>query len=435
METAVDNTNKLNGDKSSRKPRQGAQMYILPVHRRAAGDDGECSPRSPRRPRTPNTPGKQESYFEGHADTSNSARRGRGKFRAPGNVEPNGDTATNSDSQDHVPKGRDFDATSLRTYADQGKSKSKKGGRGGGRGGSGSGRRGGANGDGQGRGRTSGEDEGLDEDEYNEDSEFTDSSLPSTPVGGGFPRSISGRAAAVGGERELISFDEPAAQDQSALEKLTEAIRSMRTQSAGGSPVDTPPRRPSSPKEEWEELLNMDEGEILRGGRQGSTVADDEAPSPTTSKSFSKIKKRRPSTIEFSMTTVVAEPPSDEPTVVLDCHDFPASFKTHHLHDIFREPRLSSVLSTDALNGTISVRFLAKKAYLDNVANPLAKIKPYNGPMNVIKRSSSPPPPRRPTTTDMVAKRLVHGALGVKVAKSHEQKIAEQQILQAARGK
>lgn len=48
---------------------------------------------------------------------------------------------------------------------------------------------------------------------------------------------------------------------------------------------------------------------------------------------------------------------------------------------------------------------------------------------------ASSPPPRRPTTTDMVAKRLVHGALGVKVAKSPEQKIAEKQMLQAARGK
>lgn len=26
----------------------------------------------------------------------------------------------------------------------------------------------------------------------------------------------------------------------------------------------------------------------------------------------------------------------DEPTVVLDCYDFPPAFKTHHLHDIFR---------------------------------------------------------------------------------------------------
>lgn len=30
-------------------------------------------------------------------------------------------------------------------------------------------------------------------------------------------------------------------------------------------------------------------------------------------------------------------PVVDEPTVILDCRDFPKSFKTHHLHDIFRE--------------------------------------------------------------------------------------------------
>lgn len=33
---------------------------------------------------------------------------------------------------------------------------------------------------------------------------------------------------------------------------------------------------------------------------------------------------------------VVEVPMVDEPTVVLDCYDFPPAFKTHHLHDIFR---------------------------------------------------------------------------------------------------
>jgi hypothetical protein len=33
---------------------------------------------------------------------------------------------------------------------------------------------------------------------------------------------------------------------------------------------------------------------------------------------------------------LVEVPVVDEPTVVLDCYDFPPAFKTHHLHDIFR---------------------------------------------------------------------------------------------------
>lgn len=33
---------------------------------------------------------------------------------------------------------------------------------------------------------------------------------------------------------------------------------------------------------------------------------------------------------------LVQVPPVDEPTTILDCYDFPPAFKTHHLHDIFR---------------------------------------------------------------------------------------------------
>jgi hypothetical protein len=121
---------------------------------------------------------------------------------------------------------------------------------------------------------------------------------------------------------------------------------------------------------------------------------------------------------------------------VLDCYDFPASFKTHHLHDIFRE--------YESMRGGYRIKWLedtraliifehpstAKKAYLDNVANPLTKIRPYTGPISVKQLA---PPPRRPPTTDMVAKRLVAGALGVKVNKTPEQKAAEKAVLQTAR--
>lgn len=42
--------------------------------------------------------------------------------------------------------------------------------------------------------------------------------------------------------------------------------------------------------------------------------------------------------------------------------------------------------------------------------------------------------PRRPATTDMVARRLVHGALGVRTIKTPEQRQAEQELLKQARG-
>jgi hypothetical protein len=43
--------------------------------------------------------------------------------------------------------------------------------------------------------------------------------------------------------------------------------------------------------------------------------------------------------------------------------------------------------------------------------------------------------PRRPATTDMVARRLVHGALGVRApSRSKEQRQAEKDALKSARG-
>lgn len=39
----------------------------------------------------------------------------------------------------------------------------------------------------------------------------------------------------------------------------------------------------------------------------------------------------------YAVSFLAEIPVVDEPTVVLDCYDFPSAFKTHHLHDIFRE--------------------------------------------------------------------------------------------------
>lgn len=39
----------------------------------------------------------------------------------------------------------------------------------------------------------------------------------------------------------------------------------------------------------------------------------------------------------LSCYSIAEAPVIEEPTTVLDCYDFPPAFKTHHLHDIFRE--------------------------------------------------------------------------------------------------
>lgn len=44
-------------------------------------------------------------------------------------------------------------------------------------------------------------------------------------------------------------------------------------------------------------------------------------------------------------------PPPEEPTTILDCHDFPPSFQTHHLHDIFR--------NYEAMRGGYKIKWLS----------------------------------------------------------------------------
>ncbi|KAG1244224.1 hypothetical protein G6F68_015531 [Rhizopus microsporus] len=88
---------------------------------------------------------------------------------------------------------------------------------------------------------------------------------------------------------------------------------------------------------------------------------------------------------------LVHVPPPEEPTTILDCHDFPPSFQTHHLHDIFR--------NYETMRGGYKIKLLsdtraliifehpatAKKAYIDNVTNALAKIRPYDGPTDFLR--------------------------------------------------
>ncbi|KAL9538924.1 hypothetical protein MBANPS3_010584 [Mucor bainieri] len=64
----------------------------------------------------------------------------------------------------------------------------------------------------------------------------------------------------------------------------------------------------------------------------------------------------------------------------------------------------------------------------DHINSPIIKIRPYKG-----RVESKRPIPRRPVTTDMVAKRLVHSALGVRSTKTAEQRQAEKELLKAAK--
>ncbi|KAI7902314.1 uncharacterized protein BX663DRAFT_510713 [Cokeromyces recurvatus] len=108
-----------------------------------------------------------------------------------------------------------------------------------------------------------------------------------------------------------------------------------------------------------------------------------------------KRKSKRASRLfESFQDSPVEVPPAEEPTVILDCYDFPPAFKTHHLHDIFR--------SYESSRGGYKIKWLsdtraliifdhpatAKKAYIDNVTHALAKIRPYDGPTDFLKENN-----------------------------------------------
>ncbi|KAG1055885.1 hypothetical protein G6F46_001868 [Rhizopus delemar] len=129
------------------------------------------------------------------------------------------------------------------------------------------------------------------------------------------------------------------------------------------------------PQEDWESILRQYD-------RYGSF--DDDKTNPRKSKRASRL-------LESYLDTTVHVPPPEEPTTILDCHDFPPSFQTHHLHDIFR--------NYEAMRGGYKIKWLsdtraliifehpatAKKAYIDNVTNALAKIRPYDGPTDFLR--------------------------------------------------
>ncbi|ORX43700.1 hypothetical protein DM01DRAFT_241971, partial [Hesseltinella vesiculosa] len=125
--------------------------------------------------------------------------------------------------------------------------------------------------------------------------------------------------------------------------------------------------------EEWDDLL-----------RQYDRTEDD----ATLARKSKRASRLMDPLQQHDTPTLV--PLVDEPTVILDCHDFPKSFKTHHLHDIFRE--YENVRGGYRIKWMDDTRALiifehpatAKKAYIDNVNHAYAKIRPYEGPTDFL---------------------------------------------------
>lgn len=183
-----------------------------------------------------------------------------------------------------------------------------------------------------------------------------------------------------------------------SIEKLTEKVKNLATEAP-------------NEKEDWEEEWE---------------ASADHVKAKVKTKAPAKPKPKEPA-IPLN---------DDELTTTLDCYDFPNTFKTHHLQDMFRE--------YESMRGGYSIKWVddtraliifehpntAKKAYIDHINSPFIKIRPYKGR---VEAKPSGPIPRRPVTTDMVAKRLVHSALGVKSMKTPEQRQAEKELLKAAK--
>jgi hypothetical protein len=148
--------------------------------------------------------------------------------------------------------------------------------------------------------------------------------------------------------------------------------------------------RQSTGPEDWDELL-----------RQYDRSDDDPA-------TLARKNKRASRVMDPFHEPPAQVPIVDEPTVILDCSEFPKSFKTHHLHDIFRE--------YENLRGGYRIKWMddtraliifehpatAKKAYIDNVAHAYAKIRPYEGPTDFL---TSPPSQSNRRSVNLDSKR------------------------------
>ncbi|KAF9434469.1 hypothetical protein BGZ76_007975 [Entomortierella beljakovae] len=134
----------------------------------------------------------------------------------------------------------------------------------------------------------------------------------------------------------------------------------------------------------------------------------------------------------------------DDDTYILELYDFSSSIKTMHLTDIFSSYenrsggfRIKWVDDTKALVIFESAA-VAKLAFNANVDNQIVKMRPYTGAdKDSIRKTGGPSSGTfngaRPAKTDSVARRLVQGALGLRVKRTPEQIAEEKALVQAAK--
>ncbi|CAG8516024.1 4155_t:CDS:2 [Acaulospora colombiana] len=365
--------------RSDKSKRPGSEIYVPKQRRSLTGEE-------------PFPDSKDNVNNDSLENQDNTVtRKGRGKFCGPG-----GDNQQDQQQSPRTPRGRDFDATSLRQYPLKAGDKTPNNGH----------ARRKSKSDAKNNNGLQGSESGGSGSDNNASDDVSKiaNSLENINIGDN--------------EGELKPVPQPDDTPSSApREHLRQGSEEWEKCADGEVKNKSSVTSPISPVEvvtnpfDWQANRQKAEGQKNDNNRTG----------------FKKShKKNKSSKIEFNF-----DPDAFEgSTRILDVLDFPASFKTHNLHEIFQE--------YENMRGGYHIKWMedtralivfehpatARKAYLDNVSNQLATIKPYDGPTDFLQKS----------TTDMVAKRLVHGALGVRVARSPEQRQAENQILRSARG-
>jgi len=326
----------------TRKP--GTELYV-PKQRRTTGE--EQSP----------TGDNAEYAGSDKLDQLDSSvvRKGRGQFRGPlVDAQQDGKPA-------RPPRGRDFDATVLRQYPPKAGDKPQK-------------QSGGAKRMSRPGRRDSGEsgssDNGSDE---------------VAKLAGALENASIGDVEKDG----KLATDEPTLSPSDHQERLVDTVDWEKKADAEVKPKNVVPAQ--------DHVDNRPKAEGSIAPRNDNAQRND-----GTKPQFKKgHKKSKSSKIEFNF-----DPDAyDGSTRILDIFGFPASYKTHHLHEIFHEYenmrggyRIKWMDDTRALI-IFEHPATARKAYLDNVMNQMATVKPYDGPTDFLQKTTVIRSERRPSTT------------------------------------
>ncbi|KAK3824553.1 MAG: hypothetical protein J3Q66DRAFT_325367 [Benniella sp.] len=452
---------------TKRTPKVG--VYV-PRHRRGnddssspseLGDSNQTSTTTSTRQQNNSKPskkggsGKENATEERTGNSSNNGevqRRGRGKFMGPGgsSSSPTGESSGSSRNQrdnnrsggnrstsnsspsaapsspqpsaaaaavPRPPRGRDFDATVLRRYSDdENKPNSSFS-----RSGSFSSGRSNSNNSGGTNTRSSGR---------SQDSSST--RKPDRAEEGSWRREEPKKAE----DQESEQTTTTSADDEtaSALSNQLEQVQLLEE----GQKDDKDDKDASGSSEE-----ELEDWELALQDSDEDAIPSIENTKPSKPTKSHPAELLRNSAIEKASKAGGVEVPTED-FYIIELYDFSPSIKTSHLTDMFAAYENKSggfkikwIDDTRAL-AIFESASIAKQAFTANLTNQIAKLRPYNGADKDTIRSAEGSSGgayngARPAKTDSVARRLVHGALGLRVRRTPEQIAEEKALVQAAR--